>query len=45
MAGQTSGTFPQLKTGGKTVGKGKDGSVKKTTGSMGTGKKSTPCNY
>jgi len=43
--GQTSGIFPQLKEG-KTVGKSKPtGGHKKISGSMGTGKKSTPCNY
>ena len=45
MAGQTGGTFPQLKTGGKTVAKSKGGGHKKIMGTMGTGKKTTPCNY
>lgn len=45
MVGQSGGTFPQLQTGGKTVGKPKGGGHKKITGSMGTGTKKTPCNY
>lgn len=46
MAGQTGGTFPQLKTGGKMGKANKPSGGRKTiTGTMTGGKKTTPCNY